>query len=166
MRLWGSEQPKHAISTLECTLASLGLRLVCCRGRKMQGWHQHKAHTTRSKHIHMHTHTHTYRQTYRHTQTPQNSRLWQIMIRSADGCKRFLLIFLFLGQLLTAAFSDAANLLCELLTFLHRSKAQRDGDECAPAVVRADWRVYRWLLLEWACWCQAGWWRLMWLETR
>ena len=95
-------------------------------------------HYTQQAYSYAHTHTHTYRQTYRHTQTPQNSRLWQIMIRSADGCKRFLLIFLFLGQLLTAAFSDAANLLCELLTFLHRSKAQRDGDECAPAAVRAD----------------------------
>ena len=53
----------------------------------------------------------------------------------------------------------------ELLPFLCRSKAQRDGDERAPAVVGADFRAHRWMLLQWACTSEGGWWSLMWLET-
>lgn len=114
------------------------------------------------KHIHTRTCTRTDRHIARQTHR-KIAGCGRILIRSADGCRRFLMFFSCFwlpGSVVDSSSfchtnADDANLLGELLTFLCRSKAQRDGDECAPAAVRASFRVYCWLLLERAC-CSKG----------
>ena len=139
--------------------------------------HTHMHTQIQCKHIHKHTSLSRQTDTHTHTHTPQNSRLWQNS-RSADGCKRFpisfFLFFLFFffysrvscwRQLFLLHLHRCSQPSLELLPFLCRSKAQRDGDERAPAVVGADFRAHRWMLLQWACTSEGGWWSLMWLET-
>ncbi len=90
MRLRGSGQSKNAISTRECTFAS----------QTSDGLLQWEENAWGDTHTHTHTHTHTqiqckhihkhtFRQTHTQTHTPQIAGCGRILIRSADGCKRF-----------------------------------------------------------------------------
>lgn len=170
MRLRGSEQSKHAISTLECAFSlhlDFGMVFVAAeRENARMTQTQTRAHTLKKKrkkekqreYIHnTHTYTQTHTQTYTHRKIAGCSR---ILIRTADGCKRFLFSLpLFFFKLSRSVVDDSS--FCHINTcatililtsmcrfFFFFFKVQRDGDEYAPAAVGADCGVYRWLLLE------------------
>ena len=177
MRLRGSQHSKHAISTMECTFASLGLRMVCCSGSKMQGWHKHTHTHAHTNTVQAYSQTHILIQTDRHTYTHTHhkiagcGRILEVLMDAKDFLFLSFFFFFFYSrahqwrQLFLLHLHRCSQPSLELLPFLCRSKAQRDGDERAPAVVGADFRAHRWMLLQWACTSEGGWWSLMWLET-